>query len=261
MMELTFGFGSLEAEFWRWLFLMTRIGAAFFAAPFFGSASVPVQVRVIMTGAVALLVCGWTQAAPPASVLSLAGGLAVAGEVLVGLAMGFVLQLSFAAPVIAAEIIGAGMGMSIATSVDPNSGTQSPALGQYYGIILTLVFMGMGGHLLFIDMLLKSYATFPPGHSWLGPARFAMIAGYASDMLIAAVALALPVTLVLLLVQLAMGLLSRTAPALNLFAIGLPAGVCAGGAALFLSAPLVSDRMGDLVTTALTQVESVTDGR
>ena len=257
MIHINFGLGPVEVEFWRWLFVMTRIGSALLAAPFFGATGVPMQVRVIVTGAVAVLVCGWTNVAAPEALLSVPGMLAIGGEVLVGLALGFVLQVAFAAPVVAAEVIGAGMGMSIATAADPNTGAHSPALGQYYTVVLTLVFLGIGGHLLFLDLVVKSYATFPPGHTWLGPERLGMIAGYGSDMLLTAVAIALPVTLILLLVQLAAGMLSRTAPALNLFSLGLPAGVLAGIAALIVSAPLLPDVMAELTAQALHQAEEV----
>ncbi|MBA3055778.1 MAG: flagellar biosynthetic protein FliR [Sphingomonadales bacterium] len=257
MTALTFGFGAIEAEFWRWLFVMTRIGAALFAAPVFGAASIPAQVRVIVTGAIAALVCGWTGVQAPAALFTAPGLLAVAGEVLVGLALGFVLQLAFAAPTIAAEVIGAGMGMSIASAADPNTGAHSPALGQYYGVVLTLIFLGLGGHLVFIDLVVKSYASFPPGHTWLGPERLALIASFAAQMFAAAVAIALPVTLILLLVQVAAGVLSRSAPALNLFALGLPAGVAAGIAALIISAPMTGDLLADLAASGLEQAESV----
>ena len=256
-MNLSFGFGPVEAEFWRWAFVMTRIGAALLAAPFFGAAGVPVQVRVIVTGAVAALVCNWTPVAAPAALFSLPGMLAVAAEVLVGLALGFVLQISFAAPVIAAEVVGAGMGMSIASAADPNTGAHSPALGQYYGIVLTLVFLGLGGHLVFLDLVVKSYTAFPPGNAWPGTQRLGLVASFAGQMFAAAVAIALPVTLVLLLVQLAAGMLSRSAPSLNLFSLGLPAGVVAGLAALIVSAPMTGDLMADLTAAALEQAGSV----
>lgn len=257
MIALSFGLGALEAEFWRWLFIMTRIGAALMAAPFFGASGVPPQARVVVTGAVGILVCNWTGVQAPPALFSLAGLLAVAGEVLVGLALGFVLQVAFAAPTIAAELIGAAMGMSIASAADPQTGAHSPALGQYYGIVLTLIFLGLGGHLLFIDLVIKSYATFPPGHTWLGADRLAMIAGFGSQMFLTAVAIAFPVTLILLLVQFAAGVVSRAAPSLNLFALGLPAGVLAGLAALIISAPLTGDMMADVAAQSLKQAEGV----
>ena len=257
MLALHFGFGALETEFWRWMFLMTRIGAAMLAAPFFGSASVAPQVRVMLTAAGAALVAGWTHAAAPAALFTAAGLLSVLGEVLVGLTLGFVLQFAFAAPLIAAELVGGGMGMGMAASVDPQSGAHSPALGQYYAVVLTLVFLALGGHLQWIALVVRSYEVFPPGQTWLGAERFAMVAGFAGAMFATAVAMALPITLVLLLVQLLTGVLSRSAPALNLFSLGLPAGIIAGFAALIASAPLLAERMADLSVDAISATAQV----
>ena len=252
MIALDFGLGAVEAEFWRLVFVMTRIAAAMLAAPLFGVASVPPQVRVIAAGAIAVLVCAWTPVAAPAALFSLQGMVMVAGEVLAGLMLGFALQLAFAAPVIAAELIGGAMGMSMATAVDPNSGTQSPALGQYFTVVLTLVFLGLGAHLQWFALLVDSYRVLPPGETWVGAERLAALAGFAGTMFATAVAMALPVTLILLLVQVVTGVLSRSAPALNLFALGLPAGVLAGIAALIIAMPVVTDAMADLTGLALT---------
>ena len=257
MIALSFGFGAVEAEFWRLLFVMTRIGAAMLAAPFFGAGNVPPQVRVLATGAIAVLVCAWTPVAAPAALFSAQGILITAGELLIGLALGFVLQLAFAAPTIAAEVIGGAMGMSMATSVDPHSGAHSPALGQYFAVTLTLLFFAVGGHLHWLALVTESYRVFPPGETWLGPERLAEIAGFAASMFAAAVAIALPVTLILLLVQLVTGVLSRSAPALNLFALGLPAGVLAGLAALIIAAPLITDQLTDLSAQAIASAGKV----
>lgn len=257
MIALNFGFGALEAEFWRLIFAMTRIGAAMLAAPLFGGGNVPPQLRVVLSGALAVLICVWTPLQAPPALLSANGILIVLGEVLVGVSMGFVLQLSFAAPVIAAEIIGGAMGMAVATAIDPNSGTQSPALGQYFGVVLIVIFLALGGHLQWMALLVESYRVFPPGETWLGAERISMIAGFASTMFVTAVIIALPVTLVLLIVQVVTGVISRSAPALNLFALGLPAGVLAGIAALIISAPLLTDQLTDLSADAISATESV----
>jgi flagellar biosynthetic protein FliR len=260
VLALHFGFGALEAEFWRWAFLMTRIGAAMTAAPFFGATNVPAQLRVIMAAAVALLVANWTNASAPADLFSLPGLLAMAGEVLVGLALGFVLQMAFAAPTIAAEIIGGGMGMGLAASIDPQTGAHSPSMGQYYGVLLTLVFLGMGGHLQWLALVVKSYQTFPPGATWLGPERYMLILSFAGSMFTTAVAIALPISLVLLLVQVLTGVLGRSAPALNLFSLGLPAGIAAGFVALIASAPLLTDRLMVLTQDSIAAVARVLGG-
>lgn len=253
MIALDFGFGAVEAELWRLVFLMTRIGAALVAAPFFAAAAVPVQLRVAISGAMAVLVSAWLPVATPPALLSLAGLMILANEALIGLALGFVLQLSFAAPILAAEQIGGAMGMSIASSADPVSGAHSPALGQYFTVMLTVIFLGLGAHLTWLRLVVESYHAFPPGGAWFGPAQLERLLGFGSDMFIAAVAIALPVTLVLLLVQVASGVLSRSAPSLNLFALGLPAGILAGLAALIAVAPLYADQFAVLSEQALRQ--------
>jgi flagellar biosynthetic protein FliR len=254
---LDFGFGPLEAEFWRLVFVMTRIGAALVAAPLFGTVSVPPQARVMAAGAIAVLICAWTDVAAPAALFSVQGFLSIAGEVMIGLSMGFVLQLSFAAPVIAAEVIGGGMGMNMAMAVDPTSGAQSPALGQYFMVVMTLIFLALGAHLQWFHLLVDSYKTFPPGQTWLGAERFGMIAGFATQMFVTAVTIALPVTLVLLVVQIVTGVLSRSAPALNLFSLGLPAGVLGGLAALLISTPVLTDLVTQLSADAISATSAV----
>jgi len=257
VIALSFGFGALEGEFWRLLFVMTRIGAAMAAVPFFGGGTVPPQVRVIATGALGVLVCAWLPVSAPPALLSLAGMVTVLGEVAIGLSLGMVLQIAFAAPVIAAEVIGGSMGMSMATAVDPHSGSQSPALGQYFTVVLTLVFMGTGAHLHWFALLVESYRAFPPGSAWLGADAAQAVGGFAATMFLTAVAMALPVTLVLLIVQVLTGVLSRSAPSLNLFALGLPAGVLAGLAALIAAAPVLTDQMVDLTSMAIDQTTSL----
>lgn len=257
MLQLNFGFGALETEFWRFMFVMTRIAAAMFAAPLFGTGTVPYQIRVVASGAIALLVCAWTPVAAPPALLSLAGLLATANEVLIGLALGFALQLSFAAPTLAAEVIGGGMGMSIATTADPVSGAHSPAMGQYFAVVLTVIFLGTGAHLNWIALLVESFRTFPPGTPWLEPGRMDLIAQFAGQMFVTAILIALPVTLILLLVQVTTGIISRSAPSLNLFSLGLPAGVLAGLAAMIAAAPMLTDVMVDISATAVGNAAAV----
>lgn len=257
MIQLDFGFGDLEASLWLMVFTMTRIAAALLAAPLFGAAAVPMQLRVAVSGALAVLACNWLPIAAPPALLSLAGLLAVLGEVAIGLALGFVLQLVFAAPVVAAEMIGGSMGMAIATAADPSSGAHSPALGQYFSVVLMVVFLGLGGHLQFIALIIRSYEAFPPGTAWFSGERMEQVAAFGGALFTTAVAIALPVTLVLLVVQVVTGVLSRSAPALNLFALGLPAGVLAGIAALIVAAPLLTDRLTQLSADAIEMTVSV----
>ncbi len=249
-----FGFGNIEAELWKLIFISTRIGAALVAAPIFGATSVPVQLRVVMAGAIGVFVQIWVPVATPADLISLAALTALIGEIVIGLACGFVLQLSFAAPVLAAEQISGAMGMAIATAADPNTGGQSTALGQYFTLVLTLIFLAVGGHLLWLRLVIESYRAMPPGGDWFGADQAMMIVAFAGEMFATAVAIALPVTLALLLVQMVTGVLSRSAPSLNLFSLGLPAGVLAGIAALIAATPLITEQFVSLSAQAIDQV-------
>ena len=258
MNALDLGLGAIEQDFWRIVFLMVRTGAGLLAAPFFGAAAIPVTVRICLAGALAIFVGVWLPTVtPPEVMFSTEGLLAVAGEVAIGLALGFVLQIAFAAPTIAAEVIGGAMGLSMAVTADPQGGGQTTAFGQYFTIVLTLIFLALGGHLQWIALLVESYRAFPPGDTWIGPGGFEQIVGFAGAMFETAVRIALPVTIVLLLVQMLTGVLSRSAPSLNLFALGLPAGVLAGLGALIIAAPMIYDQFGDIVQLSIDQAAGV----
>jgi flagellar biosynthetic protein FliR len=254
-MPIDFGFGGLEAELWRVMFIMTRIGAALAVAPIFSSAGVPAQLRVGVTGAIAILVAAWVKVPVPPDLLSFGALVIISGEILIGLAMGLVIQLTFAAPTIAAEVISGTMGMSMATAVDPNSGAGSTALGQYLSILLTLAFLTVGAHLQFIALIVRSYAVFPPGASALSAANFQQVVDFGGDMLTTSVLIALPVTLLLLVVNIVTGVISRSSPSLNLFALGLPAGVLAGLIGLVMAAPVINEQLIELAGQAVDNVE------
>lgn len=252
-----FGLGAIEGQLWAVIFIMVRIGAALMAAPIFGTRSLPVVVRVIAAVALSVYVLNWLPVRLPQDMLSIGTIVALVGEALIGFTLGFVLQLSFAAPLIAAEQIAGGMGMAMATAVDPSSGVRSGAMGQLFSIILTLVFLGIGGHLLWLRLVLESYVMFPPGMEWDVGERGWLIASFVSQALATAVAIALPVTLILMLVQLVTGVISRSAPSLNLFALGLPASVMAGLVALIMAAPLLTDQFVSVAQTGIQQAGEV----
>lgn len=254
-MNLTdFGFGALEEQLWIMLFLSVRCGSALLAAPLFGAMSVPVQVRAFFALGLAYFVMVWVPTPDLPDMLSFAALMALLQEVVIGLALGFILQIAFSIPLVAAEQISGTMGLAIATSIDPNSGAQSGAIGQYFSLMLTLIFLVLGAHLVWMELVIESYRAMPPGEAAFGPDAARRIVDFAGHALLAAAAIALPVVLVLLLVQTVTGVLSRSAPSLNLFALGLPAGVLAGIAALIIASPIIFEQFEQISLDALTQV-------
>ena len=254
MNVLDFGFAGLEAQLWQVLFLSIRCGAALMAAPVLGGMAVPVQLRALLSVVVGVFVASWLPLPQIPAMMSFAALLAIVQEALIGAAMGFVLQLAFAIPLIAAEQIAGTMGLAIATSIDPSSGSQAGALGSFFSITMTLLFYAVGGHLLWFQLLVESHRLVPPGSFAFGADNARNIVMFMGYGLATAAAIALPVVLVLLLVQIVTGIVSRSAPALNLFALGLPAGVLAGIAALIVMMPIIIDQFARVIAVALGEI-------
>ena len=255
------GFGlSIEPQLWALVFVMIRVGAAFVAAPVFGAVTVPLPVRISLSGAIGLLVLAAHPVVPPTQVFALTTILSVAAEALVGLALGFVLQIAFAAPMVASEVIGVSMGIGFANAIDPQHGTSSPALGQFFSILLTLLFLSVDGHLVLVDMIVRSYAVLPPGAAWLDPQHLKAIAFFGGYAFLAGLLLALPVGFLLLCLNLVVGMLSRSAPSLNLFAVGLPVSLAVGVVALAIAFPAMGDYMLVIIHEGLDATQNLVLG-
>ena len=148
MNVLDLGFGPLDQQLWQLLFLSVRVGAALLAAPMVGVMAVPPTLRALLGLVFAVFVVLWIPPVQTPEMMSFSAVLVILQEVVIGAALGFVLQVAFAVPLIAAEQISGTMGLAIATSIDPASGAQSGALGTYFGLLLTLLFYAIGAHLL-----------------------------------------------------------------------------------------------------------------
>lgn len=255
------GFGlSIEPQLWTLLFVMVRVSATFIAAPVFGAVSVPLQVRIALSGAIGVLVLAANPVTPPAQIFAITTFLAVAAEALVGLAIGFVLQIAFAAPLVAGELIGNSMGIGFASAIDPQNGRSSTALGQFMMTLLTLLFLSVNGHLMLVELVVRSYAVLPPGAAWIAVERLRDIAVFGGYAFSAGFLLALPVGFLLLCLNLVVGMLSRSAPALNLFAVGLPMSLAVGVIALAIAFPAMGDYMIVIIQEGLAAAEHLVIG-
>jgi flagellar biosynthetic protein FliR len=255
------GFGlAIEPQLWALLFTMVRVGAAFLAAPVFGAVAVPLNVRILLTAAVSILSMQAAPIAVPGEVFVLTTILAVAAEALVGLALGFILQIAFAAPLVASEVIGVSMGLSFATAINPQTGQSTPALGQFLTVLLTLLFLAVDGHLVLVELIVRSYELLPPGGAWLTPGKLMNIVLFGGYAFLAGLLLALPVGFLLLCLNIVVGMLSRSAPALNLFAIGIPASLAMGVLALLAGMPAMGDYMLVIVREALDAAQTLVLG-
>lgn len=218
---------------WYWPFL--RVSALLLAAPIFGAGSVPVRARVLLGVLVAALLAPSLPATPAVDVVSPAGILLAAQQLLIGLAMGFVLQMAFAAIVIAGQSLAMTMGLGFAMSVDPQNGVQVPVLSQLYVILATLIFLAIDGHLVLIRLVADSFATLPVGAAPTGGELALGVVLWAGQMFACALLLALPALSAVLLVNISFGVITRAAPQLNIFAVGFPVTITVGFAFILLS--------------------------
>ena len=155
--------GWLAELFWPFV----RIGSCFMLAPAFGAVTVPPRVRVILAGAVALLVAPLVTV-PDVTAFSAAGVLITIQQVIIGAALGFSLQILFEAVSLGGELVANSMGLSLAFNLDPQNGASTPTVGQLYTILVTLIFLVLDGHLALIRTLVDGFHTMPIGTSGLG---------------------------------------------------------------------------------------------
>ncbi|SRR6056297_222728 len=227
----------LQIEQYYWPFL--RLSAMLLAAPIFSAASFPVRVRVILAVLVTALVAPMLPPLPDVDALS-AQGLVIAGQqVLIGAAMGFVVQLIFSAAVVAGQTIAMTIGLGFALSVDPQNGVQVPVLSQFYTILATLLFLVFDGHLLLVQALVESFSFMPVGAGALRDGFALDVVRLGSSMFLSALLLVMPAMTAVLLINIAFGVITRAAPQLNIFAVGFPVTILAGFLFIFLSLPTV----------------------
>jgi flagellar biosynthesis protein FliR len=238
--------GWLAELFWPFV----RIGSCFMLAPAFGAVTVPMRVRVILAGAVALLVAPLVTV-PDVTPFSAAGALITIQQVIIGAALGFSLQILFEAVSLGGELVANSMGLSLAFNLDPQNGTSTPTVGQLYTILVTLIFLVLDGHLALIRTLVDGFHTMPIGTSGLGSNGLWSVVNWGSELFSGALVVALPGVTALLIANLAFGVVSRAAPTLNIFSVGLPVSLVFGLLAMVAGLPALESSFIRLLAAAL----------
>ena len=232
-------FTTVDIETWisAFLYPFLRILALMTSAPLFSHASVPMMVRIGLAFLITFVVVAVGPAAPFVSPFSVAGGALVAQQILIGLAIGLAMQLVFAAVTLAGDLIGLQMGLSFAAFVDPQNAEQAPIVGGFLSLVLMLLFLAINGHLALIAAMVDSFRVMPIGPDGWRALDAMRLVQAGSGLFATGVALSLPVVGALLLVNLTLGVLTRTAPQLNLFAVGFPVTLAVGMVMLVLAMP------------------------
>ena len=236
---------------------LIRISAMIAAAPIFSSRQTPRRLRVGIALLLSFMLMPLIPPPPVVEVFSPEALLIAVQQVLIGLAMGFVMQMVFGALVFGGQALAYSMGLGFASMMDPQNGVQVPVLSQYYIILATLLFLILNGHLFMIETLAQSFYTMPIAVDGITQANLRDVVLWASRMFTGGLLIALPAIAALLLVNLGMGIITRAAPQLNIFAVGFPMTMMIGFILMWITLPNVLAKFSELVNEALTFIRSL----
>lgn len=214
------------AQLYQWIgqyfFPFCRIGAFFTILPIISTRLVPMRIRLGLSIALAILIAPVIHPVPMLELLSLPSFLIVFQEILIGLAMGFVMQLMFQVFVIAGQAVAMQNGLGFATLVDPVNGVNVASISQLYLMTVNLLFFVLNGHLAVIYLISSSFEVLPISGNGLPVESFFDLVNLGSWMFTGAILVALPSIISLLVVNVSFGVISRVAPQMNIIAVGFP---------------------------------------
>ena len=250
---------SIEMNTWiaALLWPLTRILGLITAAPLFGNTSFPISAKVGLGVMLAAIIAPTVPAMPAADPLSMAGLLILVQEMLIGVAMGFSMRIVFAAVEMAGEVASMTMGLGFATVFDPQSKGRSSAVSQFYALLATLAFLAVNGHLMLLEVLAESFVSLPISATPISGAMSLQVVTWASVIFTTGLQLSLPIVAALLITTVALGILTRAAPQLNIFGIGFPISLGVGLLLLGQTMPYLSGPLQTLFNQGLETARSI----
>jgi flagellar biosynthetic protein FliR len=228
---------QLNAWLISFIWPLTRILGLIMVAPVFGHRAVPGRVKIGLGVFIALIIAPTLPPMPDVGLGSWHGLFILVQQLLIGMAIGFIMRVVFAAVEAAGEIVGLQMGLGFASFFDPQSAGQTLVLARFFNMLAALVFLAVNAHLLLLGVLVDSFQSLPISPQPLAAAGFYNVAAFGSTVFAVGLQLALPLITILLLTNLALGILTRSAPQLNIFAIGFPITLGVGLIVLDLTLP------------------------
>ena len=220
-----------------WPFL--RVLALFGAMPVIGQRGVPVRLRVALAFLIALCAQASLPTMPVVALDSAQALLLLVQQMLVGLTLAFAARIVFAAIEFAGEIVGLQMGLNFAGFFDPMSGGQTTAVSKFLGVSVGWLFIVINGHLLLIAAIVQSFQAFPAGPEPFAFLRAVQPQVWGAEVFRLGLWIALPMIAMLLFVNLVLGIISRVAQQMNIFAIGFPITVSVGLIGMLLTLPMM----------------------
>lgn len=232
-MELTYA--ELITYINKYMFPFFRISGFFLIAPLFSSNLISKRIRLTMALVLTIPIAFSVPAVTNIEMLSFAWYMTVIQQIIIGAALGFVFQCTIQSFIIGGQVVAMQSGLGFASMVDPQSGVNVPVLSQFYLMLTTLVFLALNGHLMMIDIVAKSFHTMPIGAAGLLSSNILELVKWTKWIFAAGVLMALPAICALMIVNFSFGIMARSAPQLNIFAVGFPVTLTLGLFIIFLS--------------------------
>ncbi|WP_353151411.1 flagellar biosynthetic protein FliR [Pollutimonas bauzanensis] len=205
-----------------------RILSLMITAPLLGESAIPSQVKIGFAAIVTIAIAPALGPMPEVPTGSFAGIWIAVQQVFIGLALGLVMRIVFAAVQTAGEFIGLQMGLSFASFFDPATGANTAVLARLMNVVAMLVFLALNGHLLMLGGFMRTFDLLPIRIGALNPNGWGVLFEWSSQVMVSGMLLALPLIIVLLTINLALGILNRTAQQLSVFAVGFPISLMTG---------------------------------
>lgn len=225
-----FAVEALDVGHWvaRYIYPFARITGLLMVMPLLGTRMVSQRIRIILALFITLVVTPVLPPMPLFDGVSVASFIVILQQLLIGIVLGFVVEVLNQVFVIAGQLIAMQTGLGIATTVDPGQGASVVVVSQWFLFMVSLVFLSLNGHLVLIEILIESFRTLPVGFSSFSSEQLGLLVEWTGWMFAAAVVIALPAMTALLVVNLAFGVMTRAAPQLNIFALGFPVTMIVG---------------------------------
>jgi flagellar biosynthetic protein FliR len=219
------------------------------------------RVRLVLAVTLTFAVEPFVGAVPSFNGLSGEGLLVMIHQILIGITMGLILQVGFASLIIGGQIVALSMGLGFASVVDPQNGVQVPIVSQFYLVIGTLLFFALDGHLTLVEVIARSFQSLPVDRTGLSPSVFLGLASWSALMFAEGLRIALPVLSVVLLANIAFGVATRSAPQINLFAVGFAATLLIGFGAMWVALSDFGPVFARLLEVSFRMVDAVVRAR
>jgi flagellar biosynthetic protein FliR len=254
---ISFTSAQLSAWLAAFIFPLARILALIASSPLYGIKEVPARIKVGFAIAITIIIAPTLDIPANLDPASAQGLFVLMQQIVAGVIIGFSIRLIFVAVEMAGDLTGMQMGLGFASFYDPVNASFTPIVAQFLGILASLAFLSANGHLYILVALSDSFRDFPIGATVPSAHAFRTMAEWGGSLFSHALQFSLPLIGALLITNIALGILARSAPQLNIFAVGFPITIGVGFVTLWLTLPYLAPVMDYFTREGLNAISHI----